>query len=187
MHTQMWREQTCAWTLSGNGRNQSFFRDIGANICHRYTQSLSVLEVWGVLCLHGDIGLHEKWLWRALLVDMTPPDYSRALSTVLFWSEVHFQEAPWFQCPVLGSVAPAVSLLAWLIFPPRAASLHLNYPHYWVIFNLYCIIEGDSLLPSFLLSCGSQMSSAGADRGVLLHPEKCAECTGLMFSSRDVA
>lgn len=48
------------------------------------------------LCLHGDIDLHEKWLWRALLVDTPPQDYSRALSTVLLRSEVHFQEAPLF-------------------------------------------------------------------------------------------
>lgn len=31
-----------------------------------------------------------------------------------------------------------------------------------------------------------RMSSAGADRGVLLHPEKCAERTGLIFSGSDV-
>lgn len=31
------------------------------------------------------------------------------------------------------------------------------------------------------------MSSAGADRGVLLHLEKCAERTGLIFSCSNVA
>lgn len=161
------------------------FPDIVANICRRCTQSLSVLEVWGVYVI-----VFTWWYWssRKMAVESFAGRYASSgreqspkYSSVMVWRPFPrgtFVLMPCTcECRACGFFISVTNLPCKGCFTSPKLSTLLSY-------LLFCIIQGDSLLPSFHVG---HMSSAGADRGVLLHPEKCAECTGLIFSSSDVA